>query len=604
MDSGETKTLFARIGIAALAFATVIAICAFFSMNMQLDFDGDPEGLKLNGPWKFRNGPADLRAGENAFPLMVNVPEPLQVQLQENLAQEFWYQKTIQLPEKLLSSRDPLALFLGTIKGEHEVYWNGELIGSGEKQALGLYYVPRGVLKNSEISLKIKILRPDHLFPGVVSNYPIGLGRYHFYEAFRETHFFESGVKPLIPATFKICLFFLFATMFLFQPKKKEYFSFALFALFSAVSVSFYSRFVPGYFDFYLRNRLTFLFMSAAFAMIPWVTADVLRVSGRYKLILRLYGIAASSVFVSAIFWITNRENEILLYRLAGQWIPVLVGIPAGAICLFSAFKLNTSLSHRRNQILSFSVFLAAGSLSWFHNAGAYLSFVYLPYPELWDIGLYAGLAMSTTMDMRFAARRSERAGKLIPKWFSAFLANHTDCVTLELPMVIMAIDTVSYTKLLSELDDAGKSRLHENIRSRMSVLSEKFGAQRLSDRGDGAIFGWDFGNDMELKKSALRSVIAAAGYLTMESENSMGIKFRIGIAAGLVRGELKGGEASFLGEPLNIASRLESIAKPGTVLLDETVVPFIAASALEKDWIKIGLKGVEYRARPLAKAG
>ena len=356
------------------------------------------------------------------------------------------------------------------------------------------------------------------------------------------------------------------------------------------------------YFDFFLRNELIFFATSVAFGAIPWMTSDILRLSGPRKLYAKMYGFGWATAFLSASIWVSSREGEVFLFQFAGRWLPVIVGLPSVIAGAYVSWTLTPTLQHRRTQILFFSTLVSAGTIAWWISAGSLFSFRYIPYPELWDIGLFGSLAISTVLDFRFLSRRAERADKVVPKWFSSFLASGIDHVTLEMPLVAMAVDTVSYTKLLANLDAEGKSKLHAAIRERMAPLVEKFGAQKLSDRGDGALFGWDFSGNEEARRSFVRLAIAAGEYLAIESENSVGIKFRIGIAVGIVRCELKGSETSFLGEPLNAASRLEAMAKPGTMLLHETIVPYVNAKTLEKDWVSVELKGVEYRAVGLRK--
>ncbi|MGE3261237.1 MAG: adenylate/guanylate cyclase domain-containing protein [Bacteriovoracia bacterium] len=603
MNSAD-NSLFARIGIGLTALATIVAICWVFDFNMRKGALGDPRDLSLSGEWKFHNGPIALSSPLESFSETVKVPEPLRPQLREDLKNEFWYQKSFTLPERFVETNEPLALFLGSIKGDHEIYWNGEKIGSGEKTSLSLITIPQNILRSTPVNLRVRVKKIEHLFPGIVHVQPMAIGAARGFEIFREFYSFDSGVKPLILGTFKFSLFFLFVILFISSPKRAEYFSFSIFVLCSAVASVSYSRFLPIYSDFFLRNAVTFLSTVIAICVLPWVTADILRLKMIHRTYARIYGGSLALIFVSATFVISSRELEVSLYQFAGKWLPIAVGIPTLVACLFALKKLEGPLAHRRAQIAAFAVFLGLGSLGWFLSAGSLLSFRYIPYPELWDIGLFAGLAISASMDMRFTSRRSQRADKLIPKWFSGFLASGIDQVTLEIPMVAIAVDTVGYTRLLSEMDEQGKSELHNNIRARMAPVIERFGAQKLSDRGDGALLAWDLlGND-ENKRAQVRMAVAGAEYLVMESSNSVGIKFRVGVAAGLVRGELKGSELSFLGEPLNAASRLEAAARPGTVLLHESVVKYLDPATLGNDWIKIDVKGVSYRALTLAKTG
>ena len=186
---------------------------------------------------------------------------------------------------------------------------------------LASYQVPASLSRVADASLEIRIKKPEHLFPGIVHKLPVAVGRAEGFERVKEFYMFDSGVKPLMLGAFKLCLFFLFAISFLMAPKKREYFSFALFALFSALAAVSYSRYVPVYFDYYFRNALTFLANTFAFCAIPWVAADILRLSDRPRSLARTYGGGIALVFLGATLLVANRVNEISLYQLAGRWI-------------------------------------------------------------------------------------------------------------------------------------------------------------------------------------------------------------------------------------------------------------------------------------------
>lgn len=602
MTSGD-KTLFARIGIGLVAIFTMAAAGWVFDSNMRSADLKNAIQLDLRGEWKFHNGALEPTADISSFKEAVNVPLPLLPQLKERLKDEYWYQRSFTIPSQVKGSGEHLSLFLGSIKGDHEIYWNGVLVNKGERTSLSLTPLSATITKAQNTDLRVRIKKLPHLFPGIVHVQPVAIGLTSKLESFREFYVFDSGVKSLLLGCFKLSLFLLFALLFTMNPKRSEYLSFSLFALCSALASVSFSRFMPFYYDFYFRNGVTFLCSVGSFALLPWLCSDVLRMKSAHRKYALGFGVTLALIVISSTFWIASRDLEITLYQLVGKWLPVLVGIPSLVACGVCLKQMDSTLTHRKLQISAFAFFLTLGTIGWFLSAGALLSFSYIPYPELWDIGLFAGLALSASMDAHFSSKRSERAGKVIPKWFSGFLASGNDQVTLELPMVAIAVDTVGYTRLLSEMDSEGKAELHNNIRARMAPVVEQFGAQKLSDRGDGALFAWDLSGNEETKRSTIRQALAGAEYLVIESSNSVGIKFRVGMAVGLVRGELKGSELSFLGEPLNAASRLEAAAKPGTVLIHDTVAPYLDPSALTSEWIKIEVKGVSYRAFTLTKA-
>src|SRR6218665_1407708 len=117
----------ARSRFVALALlGAVLAACVLF-LHYAVDMKrGEVKGFDISGEWEFRNGPPGTK---DSFPEKVKVPDPLPPAIKQNLAEEFWYRKKFELPAGI--GAEPKALFMGSIKGQHEIYWNGEFIGGG-----------------------------------------------------------------------------------------------------------------------------------------------------------------------------------------------------------------------------------------------------------------------------------------------------------------------------------------------------------------------------------------------------------------------------------------------------------------------------------------
>ncbi|MGZ3712202.1 MAG: hypothetical protein ACXVBE_10615, partial [Bdellovibrionota bacterium] len=342
--------------------AAVVAICWVFDFNMRKGALTDPSDFSLAGEWRFHNGPVPLSSSEDTFSETVVVPEPLREQIKEELKDEFWYQKTFLLPERFVGAEGRLALFLGGIKGDSEVFWNSEKIYEGGKFSLSIAQLSTRQLATRSVDLRVKVKKIEHQFPGIVHLQPVAIGNYAAFERHREFYIFDSGTKPLVLGTFKFCLFFLFSFLFLAAPKKSEYFSFALFVLFSALATSSYSRFLPIYSNFYLRNLMTFLATTAAFTVIPWVSADILRLKGKSRDYFKIYGASLALIAFTSTFWISDHDLATSLYQFLGRWLPVAVGLPSLIACAFAISKLDQALTHRRLQIFTFSFFLLAGT--------------------------------------------------------------------------------------------------------------------------------------------------------------------------------------------------------------------------------------------------
>ncbi len=588
---GNQKNL--RMFAAAIMGVVFLGLAFFLHHSLNSAQFKSADGFDISGIWEFHNGPLGNPA---VFEHKVKVPDPLPDEIRTSLKDEFWYRTEFSLPK---GSTD-LALYLGSVKGVNEVYWNGKYLGGGGRVSLGLHRIPPQFLEDKNIVLTVRVQKSATLFPGIVHLNRIWLGNASEVEALLNHYYFEIGLKPLLPATFKLVLFFFFLGFFVAVPFKREYFSFSLFALFSALSSAFFSRFLPGYEDIYFRHGFIFLFSVLSLSFVPLMAADFFRLTLQQRSFARIYGGALALIFISAAFWLAEPEKKMGLYRFTNMWLPLLAILPAVVMGVFTARGLSSSLAHRKIQMYIFSGFLLIGMLAWSSYANTFLKFQKFFYPEFLDLFLFTGLAFSMAMDFRFASVRSEKAGKAVPKWFRGFLAGSIDRVTLEIPLLVLAVDTVAYTKKLSQLSEEKKKQFHEDIRSLLAPLTEEFGAQKISERGDGGIFAWDMNNQVEQEN--LELILAAARHL-VESRKDNVVLFRVGMACGLVRAEMRQGDFSFLGEALNSAARLEAMAEPGTALVDKSLYVLVTDQNIDSEKIKAEIKGVTYEARPLKKS-
>jgi class 3 adenylate cyclase len=579
--------------LAAFLLGVVAISCAVF---VQRSIDsrrfGDSASVDLSGEWEFHNGV--LENAESDFSVTVEVPKPLPFQLKQNLKSEFWYRKKFSV-----NAQSGMALSLGSIKGEHEVFWNGKFLGAGGKTGLAFYRVPDSFLRDKTVSLTVKVRQSNALFPGIVHLNQILFGSVKNLEKHLDYYYFDTGVKPLLPATLKLALFFLFIGFFAAVPYKREFLSFSIFAALAAVASAFYSRFLPGYDEFEFKSGIIFLFFVLSLGTVPALAADFLRLPAFRRAAVRIYGASLAIIFITASLLVEGPGEKLTVFRMANQWMPVLALVPVIVLCIFSASLLDPVLVHRKIQIFVFSFFLFAGLVSWGSGASAFMKFQLFQVQEYLDLVVFAGLASAIALDFRQTSARSERASSVVPKWFSGFLASGLDRVNLELPLIAMAVDTVGYTKHLVGLSAEKKEHFHAAMRASLNQLTEKYGAQKISERGDGGIFAWDLPLSEREREHIFNSVLEASRSLSATAEAGTVI-FRVGLACGVVRGEMKGGDISFLGEALNCAARLETMAAPGSALVDESLVSEIPDGQLEKRWVEAELKGVVYRAKLL----
>lgn len=577
---------------ALLILGTVFLGCGIFLYRAFTPSAYQVQGaLDIAGAWDFRNGSTD------DFRLKVEVPNPLPEEIRKNLADEFWYRTRFSLPDEF--KHREIALSLGGVKGVHEVYWNGKYLGAGGKTGVGVFRIPSRFLNDSSVELTVRVKNSSTLFPGIVHMNPVVVGDASEIEKRLTQYYFDTGLKPLLPGILKLTIFFLFIGLFISVPYKREHFSFSLFALFASFASIFYSRFTPFYDDFYFKNALIFLSTVLSFGMIPFMSADFLRLSEKNRATARIFGGSICLVFLGAALLTNGQDRLIMIYRSMNAYMPFMVAIPCAVFGFHEAWKIGPSLRHRQIQICLFGAFLLVGAISW--SGGSFLNFQRFFYPEFLDLGIFAGLALALAMDFRSESLRSRRADKIVPKWFTGFLSTNVDSVTMDIPLLVMAVDTVGYTKTLATLDSVGKGKLHEDMRILLSALTEKYKAQKISERGDGGLFAWDFPLDAKERKKSIDLFVGAIKHLA--SGHDRQLIFRVGAAQGSVRCEMKGGEFSFLGEALNCASRLETIAENGAVLVHDTLIEKLPEEFLAADWVSVELKGVVYRAKAMRAA-
>ena len=141
----------------------------------------------------------------------------------------------------------------------------------------------------------------------------------------------------------------------------------------------------------------------------------------------------------------------------------------------------------------------------------------------------------------------------------------------------VLFMDIAGHTALTQNMDPEELMEVVDQPLARMAERVAEHGGRVVRYQGDGfkAVFGLPTAdeNDPENAIRAGLAIQATAGEIAgqLEREHSLrGFAVRVGIATGLVLGGGGGteGEDAVKGEPVNLAARLESAAKPGTVLI------------------------------------
>lgn len=165
--------------------------------------------------------------------------------------------------------------------------------------------------------------------------------------------------------------------------------------------------------------------------------------------------------------------------------------------------------------------------------------------------------------------------------------------------LAIMFCDMVGSTEFASRLDPEDFSQLTQVYLSRCSALAKSHGGLVANYVGDAfqVLFGYPEAeeNDAERALSLAFDIVAAVGQI--ESPDGSKLRVRIGIASGLVVvGDIEGAPAGVstvaFGPVPNLAQRLETLAEPGTILVDQNTYEAAARTFEFEDHGTNSLKG------------
>ena len=136
--------------------------------------------------------------------------------------------------------------------------------------------------------------------------------------------------------------------------------------------------------------------------------------------------------------------------------------------------------------------------------------------------------------------------------------------------------DLVGSTELSSQLDPEDLNEIIRTYQMYVQDIMTQYGGFTARYVGDGMLvyFGWPEARETDAEQ-AVRASLVVTSSLTQISVKNYPLRVRIGIATGIaIIGELIGrGESRQLeaiGETLNRAARLQSLAEPNTVVIDE----------------------------------
>ena len=168
--------------------------------------------------------------------------------------------------------------------------------------------------------------------------------------------------------------------------------------------------------------------------------------------------------------------------------------------------------------------------------------------------------------------------------------------------VTVLFADIVGYTAMAERLDPERVKRLIESCFERLVVDIETFGGRVDKVLGDAilALFGAPVAHEDDAERAvraALRMQDTLARYISERAADdpARSIQLRIGINTGEVLvGTLAGSDYTAMGDVVNTASRLQSLAPPGGVLIGNATAALCPSSVDAKPFGVTAIRGRE----------
>jgi class 3 adenylate cyclase/tetratricopeptide (TPR) repeat protein len=159
--------------------------------------------------------------------------------------------------------------------------------------------------------------------------------------------------------------------------------------------------------------------------------------------------------------------------------------------------------------------------------------------------------------------------------------------------LTVLFCDMVGFTKLAYKLDPERLQLVIRAYENACASCVNRYDGYVFTTLGDGvvAFFGYPMAHENEAER-AIRAgldIVEAVGAL--HAPYAGRLQVRVGVATGIV--VVAPGERNAVGETMNLASRLQTVAKPGSVIVSEQVRRLAAGAFRFEDLGERELKGV-----------
>ncbi|MGA9850869.1 MAG: adenylate/guanylate cyclase domain-containing protein [Roseiarcus sp.] len=138
--------------------------------------------------------------------------------------------------------------------------------------------------------------------------------------------------------------------------------------------------------------------------------------------------------------------------------------------------------------------------------------------------------------------------------------------------LTVLFCDMVGFTKLAHRLDPETLQVVVRAYEDACTTCVNRYDGYVFTTLGDGivAFFGYPLAHEGEAERAVRAGLDIIDVLAALQIRDAGRLQVRIGIATGMV--VVATGERNAVGETMNLASRLQTIAKPGTVIVSERV--------------------------------
>ena len=159
--------------------------------------------------------------------------------------------------------------------------------------------------------------------------------------------------------------------------------------------------------------------------------------------------------------------------------------------------------------------------------------------------------------------------------------------------LTVLFCDMVGFTKLAYKLDPETLQIIIRAYEEACATCVNRYEGYVFTTLGDGvvAFFGFPLAHESEAERAVRAGLDIVEAIARLHIKGAGRLQVRIGIASGMV--VVASGERNAVGETMNLASRLQTIAKPGSVVVGESVRRMAAGEFEYEDLGEKELKGV-----------